>query len=172
MEDGPARTRGADAARGTPKPGRQPTLLPSRPPMEAAERGSWRSRRRRGQRCGHQRKPADDWHARVFIVNHHLHLSQSCPSSCRRRRWRFCAPCPTSHPPPVAASARASAGCSDPLKVLHGRLLPMAFEYAFVPRGMPGHIGHVLPPDAAWRRVGRTQAQRLAAGEDLRAGGN
>ena len=48
----------------------------------------------------------------------------------------------------------------------------MAFEYAFVPRGMPGHIGHVLPPDAAWRRVGRTQAQRLAAGEDLRAGGN
>eukprot|EP00959_Pyramimonas_sp_CCMP1952_P419322 8783222-Pyramimonas_sp.AAC.1 len=54
--------------------------------------------------------------------------------------------------PPVAASAQASAGCSDPLKVLRGRLLPMAFEYAFVPRGMPGHVGHVLPPDAAWRR--------------------
>eukprot|EP00959_Pyramimonas_sp_CCMP1952_P043926 917872-Pyramimonas_sp.AAC.1 len=61
--------------------------------------------------------------------------------------------------PPVATSAQASAGCSDPLKDLRGRLLPVAFEYAFAPRGMPGHVGHVLPPGAAWRRVGRTQAQ-------------
>ena len=44
----------------------------------------------------------------------------------------------------------------------------MAFEYAFVQNVAPGSP---IPPDSAWRRIGLSQSQRLAAGED-RGGGN